>query len=229
MVEPMVEIVPLARVGVDLDGVQAVLLTSANGVRALARTTPRRDTLLLAVGEATASAARAAGFRDVEAAGGDVEALAAHACGRLDPRAGPVVHVAGRTVAGDLAGTLTERGFMVRRAVLYEAHAATGLSDSLRAALEDSRLDAVLFFSPRTAQTFVNLVAEVGLEAALSRVEALCLSEAVVRAVGVLSWRRVRVASRPRQEAVLALLDETAGEAAGTLPAAPRVATRSGS
>ncbi|MGH6873042.1 MAG: uroporphyrinogen-III synthase, partial [Rhizomicrobium sp.] len=54
-----------------LDGVQAILATSANGVRAIARRTPRRDVALFAVGRQTAAAARAARFARVRSADGD--------------------------------------------------------------------------------------------------------------------------------------------------------------
>ena len=45
-----------------LDGVQAILATSANGVRALARRTPRRDLPLFAVGPQTAARGAEAGI-----------------------------------------------------------------------------------------------------------------------------------------------------------------------
>src|ERR1700689_2967092 len=59
-----------------LDGVQAILATSANGVRALARHSARRDVALFAVGRQSADVARAAGFRDVRSADGDGATLA---------------------------------------------------------------------------------------------------------------------------------------------------------
>ena len=55
----------------DLAGIQAILATSANGVRALARRTARRDLPLLAVGPQTAEAARESGFEDVKSADGE--------------------------------------------------------------------------------------------------------------------------------------------------------------
>src|SRR6266478_91268 len=48
-----------------LAGVQAILCTSANGVRALARSSDERGLPLFAVGDATASRARAEGFTAV--------------------------------------------------------------------------------------------------------------------------------------------------------------------
>ena len=206
LIEPMLEIRFLAGECPDLDGVQAVALTSANGARALAARVGRRDIPVLAVGEATAAAARAAGFADVAMAGGDVAALAALARERCAPGAGPLLHVSGSVVAGDLAGSLEAEGFTVRRATLYEALASGALSDAARVAIVDGSLDAVLLFSPRTARTFVTLAADAGLGDALGNLRALCLSEAVAEAVRPFPWREVRVAERPDQSALLALV-----------------------
>jgi uroporphyrinogen-III synthase len=206
IVEPMIEITPLSARALELEGVQAILLTSANGARALAAATRRRDVGVLAVGEATATAARAAGFADVAAAGGDVEALAALVGERCDPAAGALIHVSGSAVAGDLGGRLAARGFTVRRAVLYEAREAARLSDAATDALSRGALDAVLLFSPRTAKAFVTLAERAGLASALGSVEALCLSAAVADAARRVGWQEVRVAARPEQAALLALM-----------------------
>ena len=61
---------------VTLEGVQAILATSANGVRALARRTARRDVPLFAVGPQTAEMAQAEGFSNLRNANGDARALA---------------------------------------------------------------------------------------------------------------------------------------------------------
>ncbi|MBV9201420.1 MAG: uroporphyrinogen-III synthase, partial [Alphaproteobacteria bacterium] len=72
LVEPLIAIHYHAPGAIDLAGAQAVLCTSANGVRALARGSGERGIPLFAVGDATAARARAEGFRRVESAGGDV-------------------------------------------------------------------------------------------------------------------------------------------------------------
>ncbi|HVZ27131.1 MAG TPA: uroporphyrinogen-III synthase, partial [Rhizomicrobium sp.] len=59
-----------------LDGVQAILVTSANGIRALARRSQRRDLPVFAVGPQTAAEAKKLGFATVRNASGDAEALA---------------------------------------------------------------------------------------------------------------------------------------------------------
>ena len=197
----------------DLDGVQALLFTSANGVRALAALTARRDLPVFAVGDASARAARAAGFARVESAGGDVADLARLVRARCDPAAGALYHAAASRLAGDLKAALADAGFALRRDTLYESVAAQALPEALRAALASGRLDAATFFSPRTAATFVALVRDAGLAGACTRVTALCLSPAVATALAPLAWRAVSTAAEPTQDSLLAALDRTVREA----------------
>lgn len=190
-----------------LDGVQALLLTSANGARALAAATDNRDLPVYAVGDATARAAAGLGFTAVESAGGEVEDLAGLVSDSLDPKAGALYHAAGTWLAGDLAGCLREKGFTVIRESLYEAAAASRLPAGAKDGLAGGSLDLALFFSPRTAAAFVTLVLEAGLASACERVTAYALSQAVCDALSGLPWRAIDIASRPDQESLLAAVD----------------------
>lgn len=225
--EPLMTIVPKPDAVLDLTGVQAVLLTSANGARALAGTTVRRELRVLAVGDHTARIARAAGFTAVESAGGDLEDLARIVAVRLNSKDGALLHVAGRDVAGDLASRLARDGFAVRRAVLYQAEAATALSAETRAAIAANRIDAVLLFSPRTAATFVSLFQDAGLAAQAGAVTLICLSPAVATAAAGLSWRAVVTAAAPTQSDLLAVFDRWrgGGEQSGSDDMAERATT----
>src|SRR5262245_47166179 len=66
-----------------LENVQALVFTSANAVRAYAAKGGRGDLPVYAVGEATAAAARLAGYAEVVSAGSDAEGLAALLTGRI--------------------------------------------------------------------------------------------------------------------------------------------------
>ncbi|HYL32131.1 MAG TPA: uroporphyrinogen-III synthase [Stellaceae bacterium] len=192
-----------------LPGAQAVLFTSANGVRAFASVSPQRDRPVFAVGDATARAAQAAGFDRIESAGGDVHALAALVARRLDPAAGPVIHAAASAVAGDLAGDLARAGFMVRRLRLYEAVAAARLSAESSDAIVAGAVACAIFFSPRTAETFVTLARAAGIGSHATTIAAVVLSPAVAAALGPLTWRRIEIAAAPNETALLAALDRT--------------------
>ncbi len=205
IVEPLLDVVQLSVV-LPLDEMQGILATSANGVRALAANTTRRDLRIWAVGDATASEANRSGFLHVEAAGGDVVMLADLVAQKADPKRGPLLHVAGTDIAGDLAGRLGAQGFTVQRAVLYEARAAEALSPQLVTLLDEDEVDFALFFSPRTAASFVTLAQAAGLDD-LSAVHAYALSVAVAGALEPLPWRAIRIARTPTQDAMLAAID----------------------
>jgi uroporphyrinogen-III synthase len=190
-----------------LDGVQAVLFTSANGVRAFADATERRDFRAFAVGDATAAASREAGFDDVTSAQGAVDDLAKLVMSKLKARDGAVFHAAASVSAGDLQGMLEAAGFSVRRAALYEAVEAQSLSDSTRDAIARQEIDAALFFSPRNAATFVRLAA--GLEEGCKHMVAVALSSAVAEKLATLPWRRIAVAAAPNEAALLTALESS--------------------
>ena len=198
-----------------LDDVQALLFTSQNGVRAFAAATDRRDLPVLAVGRSTADAAGSAGFRNVESADGDSADLARLATARLDPTGGPLLHIAGKQVAGDLIGQLEQAGFATRRAVLYEARPVDRLPDAAAEALRGRKVAGALIFSPRTAKVFARLVAAAGLTESLSGLTALCLSTAVAERLGAGVWGAVRIADRPELPALLDLLDSADAPTAG--------------
>jgi len=208
LIEPMFEIEPGDPGRLELGDVQALLVTSRNGAAALAAATDRRDLAVFAVGEASAATARALGFAEVASADGDAAALAAMVISRLKPADGALLHIAGKAVAGDLVGTLAAAGFTARRHVLYEARAATALSPACAAALAGGELEAAAFFSPRTAATFIRLVQAATLRDRLAAMIAFCLSPAAAAAASTVPWRRVAVAERPNQAALLELLQQ---------------------
>ena len=207
---PLLDIHYLPGVAVPLDGVQAVLLSSANGARALAQATAARDKPVFTVGDATAQVAGALGFSSVSSAGGDVADLADLAARDLDPAAGPLVHVGARQRAGDLGGALDARGFTVNRIELYEAAVAQAIDPVVEVELADGRIDAVLFFSPRTAHTFVSLIRQARLEKACAALDAICLSNAIAKEIDAIPWRRVTVAAHTDQSSLLTALEEGA-------------------
>jgi uroporphyrinogen-III synthase len=187
---------------IPLDGIQAVLATSANGARALARRTTRRDVPLFAVGPQTEQEARNHGFASVRNAEGDSRTLAAAAAQWAAPTNGPLLHVKGAEADGALAALLKAQGFDVRTLVLYDVAAISELSSQTRGLIADGKLDAALFFSARGARIFGEKAS--GLD--LGNVIAVCISEATAAALSPLAFGEIRVAAKPNQDALLACL-----------------------
>lgn len=203
---PMLAIRQKHEVTLPLEGVTALLFTSANGLRAFCDATPRRDFTVYAVGPASALAARAAGFTRIETAGGNVELLAGLVRARHSTSAGALLHAAGSARAGDLQAMLQADGYDVRRCVLYDADTAIALPPAVAQRFNDGGYDGVLFFSPRTAATFVTLAQAAGIAAGAAQATAYCLSANVAAAVQPLRWDGIAVARSPSEDDLLALV-----------------------
>lgn len=182
---------------------QAVLITSANGARALAEASEQRSKPIFAVGDTTAATAEGLGFGTVTSASGDAAALSDLVRRRLDPANGPLLHVSGADVATELA----PEGFETRRVVLYEAREAETLPESARAALEARALDVATFFSPRASEAFVRLVAQARLADTCRGIAAIAISPAAAQPLGGLPFARAIAAERPTRQAVLDEID----------------------
>ena len=103
----------------DLTAIATLAFTSANGVAAFAALTPDRTRPVFAVGDATAGAARAAGFDRVQSAGGDLDRLAALLLTQ-GPGIGPLLVPGAREPAGDLPALIRDR-IEARALPVYEA------------------------------------------------------------------------------------------------------------
>ena len=205
---PLLVIAPRPATAIDDASWQAVVATSANGIRALAGHDELKTLRMLTVGPQSLKAAAAAGFVQAEAHGGDVDGLARHIRERLAPHGGPILYLSGAETAGDLQGQLAAAGFDCRRVVLYDAVPATGLGQA-EAPLRDGRLDAVLLYSPRSARIWCDLVARAGLVAEAAAPHYLCLSANVAKLLPP-AWKR-HIAAAPEESAMLALLEELRG------------------
>jgi uroporphyrinogen-III synthase len=171
LVMPLLETVDLPEAAAALGGDGPLAFTSANGVRAFARLSPRRSGPVYVVGPATAAAAQVAGFADIRSGAGDVEALAARILADAPP--GEVLHASAREPAGDLAGRLQASGQSARRVAVYAAREtsppAAGLEEALAAPV-------VLAHSPRAGRILARLLAPLATRPAVLGLSPACLA-----------------------------------------------------
>jgi uroporphyrinogen-III synthase len=187
----------------DPAGVDALIVTSGQALPAIAATF--HATTLLAVGDATAARARQAGFATVISASGDAADLVAAAARACRPRA-TLLLVTGRGHGAAVVTALRRLGFTVRRRSVYAPEAVRRLPAAAAAALRAGRVRAALFFSADTATRFGALLECHALRGSVGNTDAVAISPAAGVALEEMPWRRILVAARPSQDAMLALL-----------------------
>jgi uroporphyrinogen-III synthase len=183
--------------------VAAVLVTSGQAIPAIPAA--YRSAKLFAVGDATAARARQAGFADVASAGGDAADLTALVRAEVTPGA-TLLLVTGQGLGHALAASLREAGFAVIRRCVYAPVPMRQLPADALAALRTGRLRAALFFSADSATHFSRMVTRTTLRETVENTDAVAISPAAAVALEGLPWRRILVAARPNQDAMLALL-----------------------
>lgn len=211
--EPLLQMELLPINGSALDGITALVITSRNGVRALAQSQvfdTARTLPIIAVGPGTGALARELGFSNIVTGPGTgaelVPIIAAHAAGQ----SAVFAHIRGDVVAFDLRQALARQGIVVREIEAYRSRPTEALSPQTQALLHKHELDAVILMSPRTGTIFTELVTASGLEASARDLVLLCLSPAVAAAVKPLCPKQIEVAESPNLEAMLSVVTRVA-------------------
>jgi len=207
IVAPLLRIEPAADAQIGAGPWAAILITSANAAHAVVShecVTQLRALPVFAVGRRSAEAMAAAGFAEVTSANGNVNDLARLVAARLQPAA-HLLYLAGADRSADLAGDLRTRGFVVETVVIYRAIAATCLPPAAALALA-SGIDGVLHFSCRSAEAFVETARAAGVLESALRAAHFCLSAQVVEPLAKAGAADIRVAERPNEAALLALI-----------------------
>jgi len=193
LVAPLFAVRPLAWTPPDPAAFDAVMLTSASAARQAADGLgPFLHLPCYAVGEATAVAAREAGFADVHVGPDDGSSLLLM---MAEDEVRAVFHPCGRDhLALDLPGVA------ITRIPVYAAEAAESLPVGAGTML-------ALLHSPRAATLFAGLAGD------KSGIRIAAISARTARAAGE-GWQEVAIAPRPRDAALLELAVELCQKAA---------------
>lgn len=185
------------------------IVTSANAVRAVESQLAKSPLLkqpLFTVGERTAAAARAASFEKVISADGDAAALCdlvieAAKTKKLKKKS-PLLYLAGEEISRDLAGELREQGFAVTTHIAYRMVPAKNLPSEVVDGFAAGRIEAVLHYSRRSAQAFVEAARTGGVEISALALPQCCISAQVAEIVREAGATQVTVAARPDENAL---------------------------
>lgn len=196
---PMLEIVPLP---FDvLDDFDALIFTSAEGVRAYCDGGGVVKGQAICVGKYTAHAARDAGFEAVVNVAGTGRDVVDY-IGKSNLN---YLHIGGKHVAYPIAEKLRAFGTNCTHVPVYEAQKVSDISPDILDAIREKRIDVVTFYSKRTAEAFLDLAAQSGVVEALNTIKCLSISDAVLECVRLYNyeWNGLYVSSTPDRTGML--------------------------
>lgn len=190
----------------DLSQYSSLIFTSINGVRAFCQNTKDRILPVLTVGDKTQVEVRASGFEQTKSASGNVDDLIALLSKEQAEK--PYLYCRGEHISRPLKEVVT--GVSIEEIILYHTEKQQKISSGCAEIIKAGGFSHVLFFSKRTAESFVDCVLnhqdKEALESGLKSSKALCLGTSMIECVSILPWQEVRVASHSDSEGILALL-----------------------
>ena len=201
LLSPALVIEPLSK-DLDLSGVTDLVFTSANGVRHFPAVSDGVERVWC-VGEATAEAARKAGWQGVREGNGNAVDLAEHIIAAPEARTGVFLHIANEAAAGDLMARLRSAGVNARFAALYRTLPVSAVNDAAASALTRAPRVVILVHSAKGATAFRN--AARGLD--LRRSIVVAISEAASKPLVSCGARAVVNAAQPSETALMDALD----------------------
>jgi uroporphyrinogen-III synthase len=213
LLAPMLQFEPVPFHDDDEARYGAIVVTSANALRAIAGELEGHRILklpLFAVGEHTAAAAREAGFAEVKSAKGDAEALRDLLLERVKAKqlkkSATLLYLAGADLARDLAGELGEKGFTVVTHTTYRMLPVSRLPQDACDAFMAHGIEAVLHYSRRSARAFLDAARAGGVEISALALPQCCISAAVASILHDAGATQVMTAASPDENALFEAL-----------------------
>jgi uroporphyrinogen-III synthase len=188
------------------DEADIVILTSQHAIPFCSRHAFLLHATALCVGDQTASAAQKAGFTTVISCQGDARDVLAWIQAHDPEKKQTYLRLTGDYDEDTLFQQLTQDHYRITRLETYAVTAHAILPAPVIALIEEKALDGILFFSPRAAQVFSQLVTQAIGPQACRHLTAWCISEATARAANDLAYQKIAFAAAPTERDLLALL-----------------------
>ncbi|TPI52757.1 uroporphyrinogen-III synthase [Mesorhizobium sp. B3-1-7] len=184
----------------------AVAVTSANAVRHApgALIAALASLPCHAVGKRTAEACRAAGFFSVTEGPGDAEALSDAIAGGLAGKA--IVYLCGRVRFPVFERRLAAAAVHVQAIETYDTTGVDYGDADVVARLSRQPVEAALLYSAKASAALVDLATRPALRHLFGKTEFLALSARVAEPLQGIVRQPIRIASKPEEDALLALL-----------------------
>ena len=214
LLAPVLKFEPVAFHDESEAGYGAIIVTSANAIRAVA---PQLQDLglvalpLFAVGEHTASVAREFGFTDVIIAGGDAASLRDKVVqgvrDKVLKKKSALLYLAGADLSRDLGAELGAEGFSVVTQTTYRMAPVKILPRDVCEGFAAHGIQAVLHYSRRSARAFLDAARDEGVEISALAIPQCCLSETVASVLRDAGASQVLVAATPDENALIDALE----------------------
>lgn len=173
------------------------IVTSSNAFWALKDHPSARDYEYLTLSLFSKEVGNSLGFKNIHFFEGvlNAEDLARHILTVNSQIQREYVYLRGEDVTLDLVELLKSQGYKSHSVIVYKSRFVESWPSSVIDLFNQGKIQAITFYSQKTASSFLSLAEKYNLQKFLGGVSALCLSEKIERCLKVLPWQGIITAS----------------------------------
>ena len=179
---------------VNPDNFDAFVFTSANAVKNLKLANTNKNLYCFCVGSITEKIARQSGFTNTISAGGTVNALKnlIMISDKVNKNSN-LAYFCSDNISYDLDLELRKEGLKIKKIINYTSEVISDLNNENKKLIENYPPDLIYIYSARSAESFVGIVKNYGLNPLVTQSTVMCISKKVASIFKSEGWKKIEI------------------------------------
>jgi uroporphyrinogen-III synthase len=181
---------------VNPDNFDAFVFTSANAVKNLKLANTNKNLYCFCVGSITEKIARQSGFTNTISAGGTVNALKnlIMISDKVNKNSN-LAYFCSDNISYDLDLELRKEGLKIKKIINYTSEVISDLNNENKKLIENYPPDLIYIYSVRSAESFIAIVKNYGLNPLVTQSTVMCISKKVANIFKSEEWKKIEIFS----------------------------------
>ena len=179
---------------VNPDNFDAFVFTSTNAVRNLKLSNTNKSLHCFCVGSITEKIARQSGFASTSSAGGTVNALKnlIMISDKVNKNS-KLAYFCGDNISYDLDLELINKGLKIKKIINYSSKSIIDLNNENKKLIENFPPDLIYIYSARSAESFIDITKNYGLNPLVTQSTVMCISKKVANIFKLQGWKKIEI------------------------------------
>ena len=179
---------------INSENFDAFVFTSTNAIRNLRLTNTNKSLHCFCVGSITEKIARQSGFVNTSSAGGTVNALKnlIMISDKIKKNSN-LAYFCGDNISYDLDLELKNEGLKVKKIINYSSEIISDLNTENKKLIENFPPDLIYIYSARSAESFIAIVKNYGINPLVTQSTVMCISKKVANIFKSQGWEKIEI------------------------------------
>ena len=179
---------------VNPDNFDAFVFTSANAVKNLKLANTNKNLYCFCVGSITEKIARQSGFTNTISAGGTVNALKnlIMISDKVNKNSN-LAYFCSDNISYDLDLELRKEGLKIKKIINYTSEVISDLNNENKKLIENYPPDLIYIYSARSAESFMTIVKNYGLNPLVTQSIVMCISKKIASIFKSQGWKKIEI------------------------------------